>query len=97
MQDCELYIIRLMRNSARSKYKAMKWSCLIGFYAGNYLVLSLIGQLSINDLRLGGKFTIAENVSSIIGLLLVTFEVVFPVVLCAIYLSKFKHLKMSEN
>ena len=86
-----------MYSQAHTKYKAMRWSGLIGFYAGNYLVLSLAGQLGINDLRLGRGFTIAENVSSIISLLLVTFQVVFPIVLCAIYLTKFKHFKMSES
>jgi hypothetical protein len=35
--------------------------------------MSVCGQLSINALRFGREFTVSENVSSAIGVLLVAF------------------------
>jgi len=41
--------------------------------------MSIIGWLSLEDLRLGIDFTPSENFSSVFGIILVVFSCVFPV------------------
>jgi hypothetical protein len=43
--------------------------------------MSIIGWLSLEDLRLGSNFTASENFSSVFGIILVVFSCVFPVAL----------------
>ena len=41
--------------------------------------MSIIGWLSLEDMRLGREFTASENFSSVFGIILVVFSCVFPV------------------
>lgn len=54
---------------------------MIDFYYQTYMVMSIIGWLSLEDLRLGYDFTASENFSSVFGIILVAFSCVFPVAL----------------
>lgn len=71
---------------ANRRWQELVFNGLIDFYYSVYLVLSLIGWLSLKDRRLGSTFTAAEQFSSVLGLMLVVYSVLFPVALyCWLY------------
>lgn len=50
----------------------------------------MIGWISIYDLRFGSKFTPTENFSSIFGLILAVFSILFPILIAVIYKRGYK-------
>lgn len=66
------------------------WNGIITFYYSIYLVLSMIGWISINDLRFGSNFTVTENFSSILGIILVVFSILFPILIVVILKRGYK-------
>ena len=72
------------------KLDDLMWNGCISFYFSAYLVLSMIGWISINDLRFGTNFTATENFSSLLGIMLVSFSIVFPILIFVIYKRGYK-------
>jgi hypothetical protein len=62
-----------------TKYKAIKWKGVIVFYYDSYMVFSMIGWISMNDLRFGFEYTSTEPFSSVLGVTLFTFSFIYPV------------------
>ena len=73
-----------------SKLDDLKWNGIITFYFSAYLVLSMIGWISIYDLRFGSNFTATENFSSILGIILVAFSIFFPILILIILKRGYK-------
>jgi hypothetical protein len=55
------------------------WNGIINFFYSNYLVMTIVGWLSITDLRLGAEYSVAENFSSVLGIIFATHSIVFPI------------------
>ena len=79
-----------LKNFINSKLDDLKWNGIIKFYFSAYLVLSMIGWISINDLRFGSNFTATENFSSILGIILAIFSILFPILLLIIFKRGYK-------
>lgn len=56
----------------------------------NYLVLGVIGQIGINHITFGSEYTVAQNISSALSIVLVSWQVVFPITLFAFYVTSYK-------
>jgi len=67
------------------------------FYTSGYFFLSLIGWLSMHELRLQSYHSATEKYSSILGILLAIYSVMFPVVICCVVLLKIKPVKTLKN
>ena len=66
------------------------WIGYISFYFSSYLVLSMVGWISMNDLRFCTNFTATENFSSLFGITLALFSILFPILIFVIYKRGYK-------
>jgi len=90
LQSCNGVIGKQIKNFFNSKLNDLKWNGCISFYFSAYLVLSMIGWISINDLRFGSNFTATENFSSLFGISLASFSILFPFLIFVIYKRGYK-------
>ena len=81
---------RHAKNFINDKLDDLKWNGIIKFYFRTYLVLSMIGWISIYDLRFGNNFSLTENFSSVLGILLVAFSILFPILIGVIFKRGYK-------
>ena len=68
------------------------WNGCIAFYLENFLVLSCIGWLGLNDIRFGKEYTASENFSSVLAILLTTFSIGYPLFIAIFYFINLKPL-----
>ena len=73
-----------------SKLDDLMWNGYISFYFSAYLVLSMVGWISVNDLRFGSNFTATENFSSLFGIMVASFSILFPILIFVIYKRGYK-------
>ena len=57
----------------------------------------MIGWIYIYDIRFGYQFTATENFSTLLGIILGIFSVVFPVLLAVIYKKGYKPLRNNNH
>lgn len=72
------------------KLNDLMWNGCIQFFFSCYLILTMIGWISTYDLRFGSSFTATENFSSIFGIVLVIFSIIFPVLLVILFKNGYK-------
>lgn len=68
------------------------WSSTIGFFASNYLVLSVVSYIESNDLRFGRSYTATENFCSFLACIGMTFSLVFPVLIFSLYMYYLRYI-----
>lgn len=90
LKDSKSLVAKHLKNFFNSKLESLIWNGYITFYFSAYLVLSMIGWISINDLRFGSDFTPTENFSSILGVILAAFSILYPILIAVIYKRGFK-------
>ena len=90
------FLLRKVTKYSKSKHQEMLWNGLISFYYENYLFLSLLGWTSLWDLRFGLDYTGTENFSSILGINLFVFSIVFPILVSVAQLRHIKKLDKEE-
>ena len=93
LKDSKGFIGKYAKKFFNCKLDDLKWNGIITFYFNVYLVLSMIGWISIYDLRFGSNFTGSENFSSILGIILVGFSILFPILIVMILKKEFKSFK----
>lgn len=68
------------------------WSATIGFFASNYLVLSVVSYIESDDLRFGRSYTATENFCSLLSCIGMTFSLVFPVMILSLYMHYLRYV-----
>ena len=66
----------------------MKWNGIINFYFSVYLVLGMVGWISVRDIRIDKDKTHTERFSTLFGLSLAAFTILYPIILGIIYKRK---------
>lgn len=87
---------KAVRTWAKTRYNSIVWNGLIQFYHDTHLVLSVIGWLSLKELRFGSEYTRAEQFSSVLSIILVIFSIAFPVGLHYNLSKKLKRAKTKD-
>ena len=73
------------------------WNDVIKFYTSGYFFLSFIGWLSMHDIRLKSHHSATEKYSSLLGIVLAIYSVMFPGVMCCVVLKKIKPIKTLKS
>jgi hypothetical protein len=81
---------RCLLRPFQARYKSITWNGFIRFYSNNYLVFSMIGWISMTDLRFGKSYLPVENFNSQLGVTLFTFSLSYPIFLVPLLYCKFK-------
>ena len=88
---------RKIRQFGQSRYKGLVWNDMIKFYTSGYFFLSFIGWLSMHDIRLQSHHSATEKYSSLLGIVLAIYSVVFPVLTYCVVLTKIKPIKTLKS
>lgn len=82
-----------LRIRIRKQLDAMLFNDLIAFYDSNYLVLSIIGWIGMQDLRLTTDHLMGERLGSLSSICLFTFSLAYPCLVIVTYSCKLKSVK----
>ena len=89
-KNSKYYITKKMQKYFDKKYQKLCWNGILEFYTSTYIFLSLIGWMSLYDLRFGPEYTHTERFSSLFGICLFVYSIVFPMFYCGLLIRKYK-------
>jgi len=66
------------------------WNGIFVFVSETYIVIATVSLIGVQDLRFGNRYSTTENFCSFVSVGLLIYTLVFPVIIGALYLVKFK-------
>jgi len=84
---------RSCRTRSQNYVDSLFWNGTIGSIDAGYIVLSLIAMLQVYFPRLGPEYTAAENFFTVLGILILIVNCLFPLAIALLYIVKLKSTK----
>ena len=76
---------KYVRPYLRKNLKDLFWNGVLEFLDHSYLVLLLMAQINITDLRVGQNYSFVENLNSLLSIFWLIFAIIWPILIVALY------------
>jgi hypothetical protein len=84
--------VPVMQRAIERLANSIIWCGTIGFFASNYLVLSVTSYIGSTDLRFGRQYNVTENFCSLLSIIGLFFSIALPVTIFVFFYKKLRYL-----